>query len=393
MRKALSLLILLLLALLGEGGTSSLNRVLEVCPQGCPYGTLEEAFAAGNPLGRTFLLHPGVYPTALTIDAGFITIKGLDRDRVILTAREKYEPVLRIRNRSIRIENLTFQGNPDPPRLDERAFAELALEIEKGELHNAEVEIEEVTFRDWTGRTLAVHGPRAKLVLRRSLVLPHGKLGLVAPIEVENGATAQFFGNSLHVGVDVIASHIELRENELDLVGVGPESTALVVANQFTSPTFVGTRIAVGGDARAILLDNVLTSPEPPQRFGTAGIQIALGSVLEARNNQIRGFESGIHMWNNKKDTRLYLQGNSLDGNRYGVFLLVDPQQPSLLNIRGNRVTESLECGINFAFPAGTQEAVRQVLTISGEDNVFLGNPQDLCPPDFPWPPDFIKKP
>lgn len=398
------------LVLLGGAGGST-EEVLEICAQGCPYATLEAALEAAYPGGVTLLLHPGTYPTAATVDIGFVTIKGVDRDKVILTAREKYEPVLRVRNREVRIENLTFKGNPtpQPPQFDGREFAELALQILPGEFHEAQIEIEGVTFRDWVGRTISILGPRAKLSMRGSVVLRHERFGS-ADIEVANGATAEFFENSLDVPVGVGrasslelsvsglpaagGSHAEFRGNELALLSVGEESSALVVGNRFSLPYYgFGLRMGIGG--RVALLDNIFEPPADLEGvdddiylFNT-GIRIFSASsqaVLEARNNQIRSFAQGISI---SEGSRLYLQSNTLEDNKRAIVVLMRNAPPSLLEMWENRIEGSQDCGIRIV----TVDAARQALTIIGEENVFVSNQQDLCPSGYPWPPDFIKNP
>jgi len=35
---------------------------------------------------------------------------------------------------------------------------------------------------------------------------------------------------------------------------------------------------------------------------------------------------------------------------------------------------------------------LKEIYRINGVENEFRENQQDLCPPDFPWPPDFVKR-
>ena len=91
------------------------GRTLEICPEGCPYATLEAALTEAEPLD-TLLLHPGVYPTAATITTPGLTIRGLEREGAVLTAREPYEAVLRVVARGERsLRTSPSRGTPIPP--------------------------------------------------------------------------------------------------------------------------------------------------------------------------------------------------------------------------------------------------------------------------------------
>lgn len=90
------------------------GNVLEVCAEGCPYTSIADAVAAAA-RGDTILIHPGTYKESLLITKG-ITLRGMDRDKVILQAGEKYKPVIHILTRGqladglVRIEGLTIQA-------------------------------------------------------------------------------------------------------------------------------------------------------------------------------------------------------------------------------------------------------------------------------------------
>ncbi len=410
MRQVLCLMWLMGSLVLLRGAGGSTEEVLEICAQGCPYATLEAALEAAYPGGVTLLLHPGTYPTAATVDIGFVTIKGVDRDKVILTAREEYGPVLRVRNRGIRIENLTFKGNPippQPPQFGGWKFAELALQVLPGELHSAEVTIERVTFQDWVVNTIVVLGPRSRLSMREDLVLPHERYGGGA-IEVVNGAWAEFFGNRLDVPVGVAGaegpyffssglvaaggSHAEFRGNELSSLGVGSGSSVLVVGNRFSLQSYgFGLRMGISSSSRVVLLDNIFEPPPGLESveddiYHNTGIQIFSASseaVLEARNNQIRGFAQGISVG---EGSRLYLRDNAFTNNRRAITVLMSNEPPSLLEMRENIIEGSLDCGIKII----SVTSASQALQVFGEGNILVGNQQDLCPEDYPWPPNFV---
>ncbi len=399
-------LYLLSTSFLTASSTTAFGNTLEICTQSCPYASVEDALAAASP-SDTLLLHPGVYPTSATISTPALTLRGLDREGVVLTAREPYEAVLRVLAPGITIENLTFQGNPNPEKLREQEFRLVALQVLSPEGKEASAVLRDTAFKDW-GIDIEVRGTGAKLLARNVQDLGTDGKPIFDSLHMGNGAMVQISDSNLtSVRVsntrysadwdpvefeDSSRGYLELRGNRLWGIDV-QWGIALVVGNTINGLVWkdiIGypwTYIVLNYETTAVFLDNVIELGEevdPSQRG--YGIEVRYFSVLEARGNRIQGYKEGISIpW---QGGRVYLHDNELTDNEVGVFVGIQAAS-TLLEMHRNRIEGSGQCGVKIS--PQEPERAPQVLTLRGEENLFLNNAQDLCPEDYPWPDGFTK--
>lgn len=385
------------------------GRTLEICPEGCPYATLEAALTEAEPLD-TLLLHPGVYPTAATITTPGLTIRGLEREGVVLTAREPYEAVLRVVARGGTIlENLTFQGNPDPPKLRESEFGLAALQVLSFEEEGSvTVVLLDAMFSDWHQAAIEVRGLGAHL-WAEGIHDQGARPPIATSLSVGNGAVAQVFDStltSIHVsgqeftvdgdpiGFERVRGYLELRGSRLYWIWVS-HGTLLAVDNRVDGQlwkTLLGneepwTYIVLDYGATALFRDNVIElgeEVEPSERGN--GIEVWYGATLEAWGNRIRGYKEGISIpWHGG---RVYLHDNELLNNEVGVFVGLQPTSFTVLEMSRNRIEGSGRCGVQIV--SEDMEQAPNILTLKGEGNLFVSNAQDLCPEEYPWPENFV---
>ncbi len=105
---------------------------------------------------------------------------------------------------------------------------------------------------------------------------------------------------------------------------------------------------------------------------------------VEVQQNVVTGYESGIFLG---FEGRGELKGNLIAGNQKDGVVVRRDALSALL--QDNRILSNQGCGVRV------EEALHDKLqSISGEGNWIEGNAQgDLCPSDYPWPPDFVKNP
>jgi hypothetical protein len=112
-RRGLVLMIGVLLAAVSACGssgptlTSGSGKVLRV-PSA--YATIQKAVTASKP-GDLVLISPGVYKEQVNVDQHDITIRGTDRNKVIVDGEFKRENGIRVSSNNVAVENLTSRDN------------------------------------------------------------------------------------------------------------------------------------------------------------------------------------------------------------------------------------------------------------------------------------------
>ncbi len=121
-----------------------------------------------------------------------------------------------------------------------------------------------------------------------------------------------------------------------------------------------------------------------PQLLGR-GIALRDSSRAWIEENRITRHEyAGITVG---QATRTIIHKNILAFNYDGIEVgYIDTDNESAqVKISHNTVQGSWFCGVRV------EEAEKSIQLI-GEENHFVDNHQDLCPPQYPWPPNFIRK-
>ncbi len=90
-------------------GLPARAETLLVCPQGCPFRSIQEALSRASP-GDTIFIQAGTYVENLVIAKQGLLLRGEDPTRVILQARVTDQPVISLRASETRINNLTLAG-------------------------------------------------------------------------------------------------------------------------------------------------------------------------------------------------------------------------------------------------------------------------------------------
>jgi len=101
-------------------------ETLLVCPQGCPFSSVQEAISRASP-GDTILIQAGTYVENLVISKRGLILRGEDPTRVILQARLTDQPVISLRAPDTRLNNLTLTGGTRGIHVE---F------VQSGEVHN-----------------------------------------------------------------------------------------------------------------------------------------------------------------------------------------------------------------------------------------------------------------
>lgn len=90
----------------GADGEGAGHRVLTVPEQ---YGTIQGAVDAARP-GDLVLVEPGTYHEEVVVDTDSITIRGVDRNEVVLDGRDELGNGIEVTASGVAVENLTLTG-------------------------------------------------------------------------------------------------------------------------------------------------------------------------------------------------------------------------------------------------------------------------------------------
>jgi len=94
-------------ASLNDGAASTQVRTLRVPKD---YPTIQKAVDASKP-GDLVLISPGIYKEAVTVETDDLTIRGLDRNKVIVDGEFKRENGIKVFSNDVAVENLTSRNN------------------------------------------------------------------------------------------------------------------------------------------------------------------------------------------------------------------------------------------------------------------------------------------
>ncbi len=203
--------------------------------------------------------------------------------------------------------------------------------------------------------------------------------------------------------VQVTLKEVGIRSHQGIMIG-GDQPGALVV--EVIDTNILAGRGGIGMNlGRLILQGSTLRGPNSvlaalSTPFHGVFLQPIPSGRVEAvlTKNLIEGFSVGLwatassHLGQGRVD----LQGveNVIASNRQdGLYLLGDRVDAEL---NRNDIRENGGYGIRLALPDCTSvpREFRFQGVIRGTENEFFNNKSgNLCPPDYPWPPNFIKKP
>jgi hypothetical protein len=310
------------------------SQVLKVC-DGCPYGSIQEAVDAAQP-GDVIEVYPmfshpivAYYPTAVTIS-----------------------------------KPLTLEAKPSPPW-------EVILIPQK--------------FPEQPGSGLLVD-PIFRIQAESGRVVIRGFVFQDGDIVWKGGADLVLERNRFH------------RTTPWSIIAIGLEGPgqAQLIENEMNDIN----HIEIGNGAQVLLKSNRIRPRS--DNYPDSGVIYILGSLLpeaiEEHNRVIleQNLIEGSVFISCSNEVRLgdnILIGRSLRGEqpKFGLMIgatCAQGQPPSVVQARRNLIARyQIGIAINYCEGAVPQKE----LQLSGQENVIEQNGQDLCPPDYPWPPGFRK--
>jgi len=373
--------------------------VLEVCHQGCPYPTIasafqaiEQAFEAGSSarfLIPAILIQPGIYqesvifPANPELQATAVLIRGTGDGVIWQTAFPQItdnRPALRLRVGSrfggswVRMENLTFQGFTLDQALNP-SLRYTALEIttwlQDSKATQSTIEMDRVIFRNWHAALAIWEGTQLQLIdsFFENTHL-YDPLPPVAEESTEQQGISWWLQGNHFNRVNIInleAAILEGNEfinSSLLLMQGGTlqrnrfqESLISGRAISLIENQFDGSLLIMGAGGTFLVQDNIFRKSR--------------GTLLSCL--AVEGPSTGITRTNTFEDCAT---GLSINGR-------------VRLTISSNTFVRS-GCGVQVHMAQGVD--LKEIYRINGVENEFRENQQDLCPPDFPWPPDFVKR-
>lgn len=165
MKARIALLALVILASgLGVSLASAAPKTITVCSTDCDYSSIQKAICAASP-GDTIEVQFGFYEENLIIDKD-LTLKGVNKEDVILDGAAKNSPVILIRDARVTIEGLTITGGKglwfpftgDGIRLEGEASASIKNNIIKGNEGNGILLANSGAVEIWDNEVFANQG-------------------------------------------------------------------------------------------------------------------------------------------------------------------------------------------------------------------------------------------
>ncbi|MGQ9602454.1 MAG: right-handed parallel beta-helix repeat-containing protein, partial [Candidatus Bipolaricaulia bacterium] len=372
---------------------------LTVCPEGppqCDFAAIQAAIEAAVP-GAFILIYPGTYRENLILDKS-LSLAATESGQARIQGTQAHGTTLTIQvegEMNILLEGLTILGLTNPAEIP-RGTATYTTGIKvkgEGALNLSLIGIQ--IANTFGGVECSSPQISAEISLYRSRLAANGGGALACRVDEEKTATLQikdsvFSGNG--AGVHAFDNTKLIIEGSLFIrngCAVGMEGHVMgtkgaeVVVRRSQFFNDIVSVFAQGDERGRLEIRECLFS-------GDRGIFIMGKLALEAYDNEFRELQYyGLRMM---LGTRARLEGNTFEGNGDGIEVfsagyLKEEEEYSLLEARGNRFVRNRGCGIRIEHV----EAAMRALSIAGEGNEFSENGQDLCPPDYPWPEDFMK--
>lgn len=278
--------------------------------------------------GGTVLLGPGVYKENLTITKS-VRLIGAGQERVQLQ-----------------------YSDPERPIIDILPGSAIALQV-----HMQDLTIGDPAFPILAGKGLEIFAP-IHLVLRRVVIagLAHGVTGIArtanypywdfpSQIILEEVSLVRNGVGLYPLGVQIVTSRSKIEEN---IVGIVARDLILLVQSSIRKNRHVGVALAISGLGESSKIIGHVVESE----FMQNGIGMILAAGAEGHS---------IFIWSNR----------FAQNEKYAIVV----QDPS--------------CPIRT--PLLLLPSKSAPIWVEGQDNEFHDNGQDLCPPDYPWPPGFRK--
>jgi hypothetical protein len=384
--KALGFIILTLLLVSLMLWSSAGQRELQVCLEGCPFSSIQAAIDAANP-GDTIEIAPGEYAESLVIEKD-LSLKGA-RDGFVSELQDFYlrgatEEAEALRSK----EEVVIRG---PGRVPGPVvwIGEAHVVLDGLSLTKDYASIQEVNTND---HGIAVQ-TGAQVVVKNSIIDSVGGYG----IKIDSSTVT--ISNSMIVrgrsGIEAWgSSRLTIEDSWIGAnvnigIDIGDITQALIKGNTIYGHVAWGTSVV--GSSQVRIEDNEFLQNHIAIDVGGEDPQIYL------RNNQFKKNGNGIRIFKGQA----VIMGNQFENHDGAVITLrgQEVQARIIQNVVSYNHSDGIDIGIAFTEisknkifnNAGCGIRAPTGGIIRGIDNEIHDNGQDLCPPDYPWPPGFVR--
>jgi len=366
MRARLATLLVTPLAILaascGADGEDASRRTLVVPEQ---YDTIQAAVDAARP-GDLVLIEPGTYHEVVVVDTSSITIRGLDRNTVVLDGRDELGNGIEITASGVAVENMTLTGY---------LFNGVMVNGADGEYRpDGAGSVDGYRIDHVTTYNNGLYGIYAFAsrngTISNSYASGHPDSGIYVgqckPCNVViHGVTAElnaigYYGTNASGGVYVVEStfrgnRLGIAPNSQDVERLAPQEETIVAGN-----------LVVGDGAAA--------APEIVQGFFGGGIAVGGGTSNTVVRNRVIGHDAygiGLVALGSYDPIGNRVEGNVLEDNH--IDLLYAPDDPA--RATGN-------CFVGNAFRSSWPADIETVMPCAAH-----GPGPDVTDPDLPGAP------
>ncbi len=405
----------------GAQQEATLPAVWSVCPQGpplCQFSKIQEAVAQANP-GDLIQIQSGTYSETLVISKN-LRLVGAGRDLVRLQGVEAGKPVITLQvagELKLLLDGLTIAGAP-PASAEEACFnasgasweqicpnglvvrgqGALALTLVDSQIiesygsglvcsrpgfEGSAVQLTMVHSRIANNRGSGMDWGCAEgeaIFIKNTTISGNGSHGLfISGVGSEIDISGSTFSGNFR-GMSWRGSNVKLtisRSYFMHNFAAGIE----IEARMQSSITLAQLMVVGNGDGAIFLGDEEATI-----RLQDSTLQENASRGVEAAAIGIITLGTGITVLSGA----IQIQRALISKNQHGIVVVA--ANPAQLD--DNRIIENEGWGVAWLQPPCFEAPVDTGGVIQGIDNETRDNGRgDLCPEDYNWPPDFIKKP
>jgi len=408
------LVLLLMPSGLESAQTPSFPQTLTVCPQGtpiCQFTKIQEAIESASP-NDIVLVRAGTYLENLFINKS-LSLVATETGQARIQGAQPGDPTLTVKAQGdfqVILDGLTILGGPpaegERTPCNERACPNgivvdvedspslLILSLIDVQVAQAQVNGLGCDSRQQFPGSAHVYVLRSRFTANRQVGMGWGCDFQETVIHLERTE----FSND-YVGVDISA---DATVNVVDTRFIGNRgglSFSLgrfraTVSNSWFQGNQGGVSFFPDGLERSSL--DIRDS-----RFIGNGIGLDFGNGLlrtDAEDSIVAQIEDSVFFSNRQyglrlfNPYRLFVQNNTIEENGSGVMITLSS---NVLQLNRNVIRRNREWGVALLRPPCVEGAPvpRSPFLIQGENNEIRDNGKgNLCPVDYPWPPDFIKR-